>query len=371
VIVRLSDVFPLILVSMVTALVAGPLWIPLARRLGLVDLPGSAPHKTHRNPTPLAGGLVVVTSLAAAYLVLRPVVTRSVLGILVGAALVAAWGIADDRRNLAPPAKLAMQILAAGVLVVAGIQVHITRLPALDLLLTMVWVVGLTNAFNFVDSMDGLALGLAAVASAFFMLVTIDSGQPELASLAAAILGASAGSLFYNITPARLFLGDSGSQLLGFLLAAMGIGYTPGHAGLPQQLTWFTPIIVLGVPIFDATLVVASRVRRREPIYHAGLDHTYHRLIALGLDPSRSVLVMQLAAILLALTAFVAMDAAVWLANAIFGLIVLCGFMAIILLERSGSTTPRAAAPRSASPAPVDPRLAAGNGGPTIDRNKG
>ena len=333
-ITRLSDLFPLILVSALAALVGGPIWIRVARKLGLMDVPGAAPHKTHRYPTPLAGGLLIASSLALAYAVLRPEVTRPLAGILGGALLVAAWGIADDRRNLAPPAKLAMQLIAALVLVAAGVQVHITRLPAVDLALTVLWVVGLTNAFNFVDSMDGLALGLAAVASAFFMLVTIDSGQPELASLSAAILGAVAGSLFYNITPARLFLGDSGSQLLGYLLAALGIAYTPGHAGLPQELTWFTPIIVLGVPIFDTTLVVWSRLRRHQPIYHAGLDHTYHRLVAFGFDPARAVLSMQLGAMLLALTAFVAMDAPVWLANAMFAALAFLGLALIAMLER-------------------------------------
>jgi UDP-GlcNAc:undecaprenyl-phosphate GlcNAc-1-phosphate transferase len=175
---------------------------------------------------------------------------------------------------------------------------------------------------------------LLFVAAAFFMLVTIDSAQPELASLSAALFGAAAGTLYYNITPARLFLGDSGSQLLGFLLAALGIAYTPGQAGLPQELTWFIPIMVLGVPIFDTTLVVASRLRRRQPIYHAGLDHTYHRLVALGLDPNRSVVGMQLAAMLLAVTAFAAMDAPVWLVNAVFASIVALGLACIVLLER-------------------------------------
>jgi UDP-GlcNAc:undecaprenyl-phosphate GlcNAc-1-phosphate transferase len=340
VIVLLSDLFLLILVASTAALVAGPLCIRLAMRAGLVDLPGSAPHKTHGRPTPLAGGLLVSLALAAAYAILRPEVSRALVGILIGAGLVVVWGLLDDRRGLPPLAKLAGQLVAALVLVAAGVQVHVTLIPVVDLFLTLFWIVGLTNAFNFVDSMDGLALGLAAVASAFFMLVTIDSVQPELASLSAATFGAVAGTFFYNITPARLFLGDSGSQLLGFLLAALGLAYTPGQAGLPQALTWFIPIMVLGVPIFDTTLVVVSRLRRRQPIYYAGLDHTYHRLVALGLDSTRSVVAMQLVAMLLALTAFAAMQAPVWLANVIFGLMVLLGIVLIAVLETRG-TAPR------------------------------
>ena len=169
-ITRLSDLFPLILVSALASLLGGPLWIRWARRIGLVDVPGSAPHKTHRFPTPLAGGLLIASSLGAAYLILRPEVTRPLAGILGGAGLVAVWGIADDRKGLAPPAKLVMQIVAGLVLVAGGVQVHITQVPVLDLSLTMLWVVGLTNAFNFVDSMDGLALGLGGIAGAFFLL---------------------------------------------------------------------------------------------------------------------------------------------------------------------------------------------------------
>jgi UDP-GlcNAc:undecaprenyl-phosphate GlcNAc-1-phosphate transferase len=333
VISQLSDLFLLILVSTVVALASGPLWIRAARASGLVDLPGSAPHKTHLFPTPLAGGLLIASSLAAAYLVLRPETSRAMAGILAGGGLVWAWGIADDRRSLPPAAKLAVQVVAALILVATGVAVHVTRIPALDLGLTLLWIVGLTNAFNFVDSMDGLALGLAAVAAAFFMLVTIDSAQPELASLSAAMLGAVAGTLFYNITPPRLFLGDSGAQVLGFLLAAVGVAYTPGQAGLPQELTWFVPILVLGVPIFDTTLVVVSRMRRRQPIYQPGRDHTYHRLVGLGLDPSRAVIGMQLAAMVLALTAFGTMQAPVWAANAVFAGLVLTGLILIGVLQ--------------------------------------
>ncbi|MGH2626367.1 MAG: undecaprenyl/decaprenyl-phosphate alpha-N-acetylglucosaminyl 1-phosphate transferase, partial [Anaerolineales bacterium] len=133
------------------------------------------------------------------------------------------------------------------------------------------------------------------------------------------------------------FLGDSGAQVLGFLLAGLGIAYTPAQAGLPQELTWFTPILVLGVPIFDTVLVVVSRLRRGRPVYRGGQDHTYHRLVALGLDPTRSVLLMQLAALTLGLVAFIALDATIVLANVLFGAIVLAGCVAVAILETAGS----------------------------------
>jgi len=244
------------------------------------------------------------------------------------------WGVLDDRFGLAPYQKLAGQLLAAGILTLFDVQVHITRIDWLDILITLIWIVGLTNAFNLVDSMDGLALGLGGIAAAFFMLVTIDASQPVLAELSAAVLGAAAGAFYFNVFPARMFLGDSGSQLLGFVLAAIGIAYVPGQAGLPQGVSWFTPILVMGVPIFDTSLVVISRLRRREPIFQAYQDHTYHRLVALGLDSTRSVIAMQLVAVMLGLVAFIALDASVLGANLIFGIIFLVGFVIMIVLER-------------------------------------
>lgn len=334
---RLADFFPVILFSAAMAFASAPFVIRIAPALGLVDRPGSAPHKVHSDPTPLAGGPVLALSLATAYVILRPATDREVVGILLGAGLLLIWGLLDDRVELGAPQKLVGHFLVAFLLIYVGVQVRITRIVWLDIALTIFWVVGLINAYNFVDSMDGLALGLAGIAAAFFMLVTVDSRQPPLANLSAAIFGAAMGTYYFNASPARMFLGDSGAQLLGYLLAAIGIAYVPAGAGLPQGVSWFTPILVMGVPIFDMTLVVVSRLLRRTPVYRAGRDHTYHRLLALGLDPTRSVLVMHLVAVMLGLTAFIALDANVILANVIFAAIALVGLGLLVYLQRATS----------------------------------
>jgi UDP-GlcNAc:undecaprenyl-phosphate GlcNAc-1-phosphate transferase len=331
----LADLFPLILAATLSALGLAPILIRGAAQLGLVDVPGSAPHKRHTSVTPLAGGPVLAGSIGLTYVVLRPHVDPLVLGIFLGGSAMFVWGMLDDRFTLRPRVKILGQIASAAIALGFGIQVRITQNAWIDLALTLLWMVGLINAFNFVDSMDGLALGLASIALAFFVLATLDAGQPALAALSAAILGGTLGLYFNNATPARLFLGDSGAQLLGFALAAIGIAYIPAGAGLPQGVSWFTPILVLGVPIFDTTLVVVSRLRRQRPVTQAHNDHTYHRLVALGIHPSRSVLAMQLAAILLGLAAFIALDLTVLLANVLFGLIVLCGVVSIGVLERA------------------------------------
>lgn len=331
----LAELFPLMLAGVLCALGLGPVVVQAAARLNLVDIPGSAPHKRHARVTPLAGGPILAVSVGLTYAVLQPHADLLVQGILLGGLAMLLWGMLDDRFGLRPRVKILGQLAAVGIALGYGIQVHITQQPWVDLALTVLWIVGLINAFNFVDSMDGLALGLASISLAFFMLATLDADQPELASLAAAILGCTLGLYFYNATPARLFLGDSGAQLLGFALAALGIAYVPAGAGLPQGVSWFTPILVLGVPIFDATLVVVSRLRNRMPVYQARNDHTYHRLVALGMHPSRSVLTMQLAAILLGLAAFIALNLGVFTANLLFGIIVVCGLISMGVLQRA------------------------------------
>ena len=332
---KLSDLFPLILAACVAALVASPMSLAIGARLGLMDVPGSAPHKTHPSATPLVGGPVLAISVAVAYLLLAPPVDGLISGILVAGALALVWGLIDDRLGMPPAVKAIGQLLIAALLIKYGVQVRITQIPAVDISLTLLWVVGMMNAFNFVDSMDGLAVGLGIIAAVFFMLVTLDAGQPALAELSATILGASIGLYFFNASPARLFLGDSGAQMLGFALAAIGIAYVPAGAGLPQGVSWFVPILVLGVPIFDSTLVVVSRLRRRTQIYEAQHDHTYHRLVMLGIHPSRSVLAMQVAAVVLGLVAFVALDLTVLQANLVFGVCVVLGAIGLLILEHT------------------------------------
>ena len=329
----LSDLFPILLISAVAAFGVSPVATRIASRLALIDRPGSAAHKLHRVPTPLAGGIVLFIGVLLAYVLVRPPLDREILGTLVAGAAIFIVGLLDDRFTLSPLLKFSGQLSAALILILFGVQVRITGYAGLDLFITFLWILGITNAFNFVDSMDGLALGLGGISAAFFMLVTLDSAQPNLAILSAALLGASFGTYFLNAAPAKLFLGDSGAQLIGTVLAAIGIAYTPAQAGLPQGVTWFTPILVLGVPIFDATLVVFSRVRKKRAVYRASMDHTYHRLVKLGLDPTRATLAMQLLSVLLGLVAFIALDASVLAANIIFGGLVLIGFVAIVVLE--------------------------------------
>jgi UDP-GlcNAc:undecaprenyl-phosphate/decaprenyl-phosphate GlcNAc-1-phosphate transferase len=270
--------------------------------------------------------------LILAALLERVLVHKVIWAILLPAAIVFAFGLVDDRRGLSAPWKLLGQLLATGLMIALGVQIHLfDQYPWVNLAITVFWMVGITNAYNFVDSMDGLANGLACLAAAFFMLVTFDSGQGDLSVFSALLFGTCVGVYYFTFRPARYFLGDSGAQLLGFLLAGLAIAYTP--LGFLRIQSWYIPILLMGVPIFDTTLIVFSRLRRHRHFYRAGQDHTYHRLVELGLDPNRAVLTMQFAAGLLGCLAFITLTLPPLAANIIFAACLLGGFVCIAVLD--------------------------------------
>jgi UDP-GlcNAc:undecaprenyl-phosphate GlcNAc-1-phosphate transferase len=198
----------------------------------------------------------------------------------------------DDRWGLRPILKFTGQTIAALILIVSGVQVHFLPSDFLNWAVTVVWVVGLANAINFLDNMDGLSGGITAIASAFFLLMAVQNGQYLVSALSAALLGASVGFLVYNFNPASIFMGDTGSLFLGFMLAALGIKLRfPANT---DAVTWMVPVLVLGVPIFDTTLVVFSRIRRGLHPVTAGKDHTSHRLVRLGFTQREAVMALYL-----------------------------------------------------------------------------
>jgi len=336
-------VFAVLPLTFLFTLGMGWVSIKIAHRLNLVDQPGSAPHKQHRFPTPLAGGIAFVLSLLVGAIVSGLYHDPRVRAILLPAAIVFMLGLLDDARGLSPSIKYTGQLLATALLMVLGIYVQVfSSFPfsaewprwlqnGLNWGLTLLWVTGITNALNLVDSMDGLAVGLGGLAFGFFTLVTINSQQLFIAHFTALIVGGCLGLYFLNVSPARLFLGDSGAQTLGFILAAVAILYAPPDKD--QASSWFVPILLLGVPIFDTVLVFFSRLRHGVPFYKGGLDHTYHRLVAWGLDANRAVLTMQIAALLLGCVAFVALALTPVLANAVFFACVLLGILTLLSLE--------------------------------------
>src|SRR6266704_2975155 len=264
----------------------------LALRVGMVDLPG--PRKVHLTPIPLLGGLAMYAAVVMAVLFAFNGPARAqVVGILIGATLVAGVGILDDRGLLHHQIKLFVGMpLAAAILLVSGIraQVFCVLLPGragdfLDAGLTVVWVVGITASFSILDHMDGLCAGVAAMASVFFAMLAYLNGQTLVTTLAAAVLGAAAGFLRWNFKPAKIFMGDGGAMFLGFLMATLGLKLRLENAN--HLAAWLAPILILGVTI--------SRSRRGLlPFATPGKDHAAHRLSNLGLGHRGAVLTLYL-----------------------------------------------------------------------------
>src|SRR5213082_817680 len=272
----------------------------LALRVGMVDLPG--PRKVHLTPIPLLGGLAMYAAVVMAVLLAFNGPARAqIVGILIGATLVAGVGILDDRGLLHHQVKLFVGMpLAAAILLVSGIRAQFFTVlfggrtgDLLDILLTVVWVVGITASFSILDHMDGLCAGIAAVASGFFALLAYLNGQTLVTVLAAAVLGAASGFLRWNFKPAKIFMGDGGAMFLGFLMATLGLKLRIEHAS--HLSVWLAPVLILGVTIFDTTLVTISRVRRGFlPFTTPGKDHAAHRLSNLGLGHRGAVITLYL-----------------------------------------------------------------------------
>lgn len=252
-----------------------PLMRRLALQTGMVDKP--AARKIHASPVPLLGGAAIYVAFILVLLFLgdRDYVNQTV-GILAGATLMIFMGVLDDRKGLGSSVKLLGQLMAAGLLVYSGVQIQLFG-GWLDVGLTLVWVVGITNALNLLDNMDGLSGGVAMIGAIYFTLLAAMSDQYLVGALAAALAGACAGFLVYNWNPAHIFMGDAGSLFLGFMLAAVAIKLRfPSNS---VTVTWMIPLLVLGLPIFDTTLVFVSRLRRgKNPLTTPGKDHVSHRL---------------------------------------------------------------------------------------------
>ncbi len=324
------------IVVFVGVLVLAVMGTPLARRLGLriaMDRPDPT-RKVHTVATPRLGGVAISLSVLIATLLLREQYNLSQLtGILIGATLVSFLGLWDDRFTLNAWVKLAGQFVAVGLLLLTGVQVTALPFRALNILITVLWVVGLTNALNLLDNMDGLSAGVAAIAAAHFALMCSFSGQYLVGMLSVAVMAACIGFLIYNWNPATIFMGDSGSLFLGFTLAALGI-----KLRFPDNVpfvTWMIPVLVMGVPIFDTTLVTLSRLRRGlNPLTAAGMDHTSHRLTYAGLTRREAVLVLYIVSFVLGLLAIFVMRADKPDGYAVGGAVALAGLYALWRFER-------------------------------------
>ena len=278
----------------------------IATKLRILDQPNE--RKIHKKPIPLLGGLAIFASYVGT-IVFNFNFSRELKGVVIGGTIILIIGLIDDIKHIPATWKLISQVLASGILILYGVK--LSFLPntwwgnAGEILLTVIWVVGITNAVNFFDGMDGLATGLTAIGSLSFFIVAEITGQSYLGFLTIALAGSCLGFLKFNFRPASIFLGDAGSTFLGFTLA--GIAVMGNWAKDNPKVALSLPIIILSVFIFDMIYITIARVwdgrvrNFKEWIEYTGKDHLHHRLVTLGFNETQTVLLIYLIAACLGL----------------------------------------------------------------------
>ena len=284
--------------AFILALVLTPLCRNLFRRMGLVDRPDRE-RKLHVQPIPHMGGVPIMLAYLASFALIsyfaRPgtINTAFLLRIAPAAAIIFTIGLLDDWLKLTPLQKLLPQFLAAGAAYFAGVQITgvagYTLSPWLGIPVTIIWLLACANAFNLIDGVDGLAAGVGLFATATTLIAALMQHNLVLAIATAPLAGALAGFLRYNFNPATIFLGDSGSLLVGFLLGCFGVAWSQKSATI---LGMTAPLMALSVPILDVCLSVVRRFLRRQPIMAGDRGHIHHRLLDRGLSPRRVVLLL-------------------------------------------------------------------------------
>jgi len=327
----------LFVLSLVFGLAGTPLVRRLALRTGVVDAPSA--RKIHVAPVPLLGGAAIylgfmLTVTALSYWVL-PFYILQLAAIVLGGSFMFFIGLLDDKWGLSPYVKLGAQIIAALWLIWTGVIIEALQNDWLNVGATFIWIIVITNAINFLDNMDGLSAGISAIAAGFFFLAAYLSGQWMVAAMGAAMAGAAAGFVYHNFGIIKqgkaIFMGDSGSLFLGYILAAIGIKLRFNNT---YFVTWMVPVLILGLPLFDITLVVISRLRRRLSPLRGGKDHTSHRLVALGLNKRETVLVIYLICGALGVAALVVTGASIGDGYMVGGLVALLFGWSLIRLEQ-------------------------------------
>lgn len=317
----------LYVIAFVTALIMAFIMTPLIKRfailVGAVDAPNE--RKVHTTIMPRLGGLAIFMAFVGGYIIISPALTavndfnsNAIWGLLIGGSIIVLVGALDDKFELSAKVKLFGQVIAASVVVAFGLKVELVNIPFgeafninmewLSILITVIWIVGVTNAINLLDGLDGLAAGVSAIATATMMVIALMMGYIFVALLCAVLLGSIIGFLFFNFYPAKIFMGDSGALFLGFCLATLSI------LGFKQAMlvSYIVPLLVLGVPLTDTFLAIVRRIIHKKPIAVADKGHLHHCLMEMGFGHRKTVLIIYAIAIAFSVCAIVIPQVGQW-----------------------------------------------------------
>ena len=315
---------------------ATPAVIALANKIKAIDVPKDE-RRVHKKPIPLIGGLAIFYGFVISVLCFA-VIDRPTMGILLGSTIMVTIGVIDDMRDLNAKIKLLFQIISALIVVYFGIEVEYIANPIANWIgpkyinlglwsipITIIWIVGVTNAVNLIDGLDGLAVGVSSIASVALLSLTILSQNLNVAILIAALAGAGFGFLPYNFNPAKIFMGDTGSTFLGFVLACISI---QGLMKMYAIISFAVPVLILGLPIFDTAFAILRRIAKKKPIMSPDRGHLHHRLIDMGFSQRQTVTILYTLTSLLCLTAVV-----MALKDALRGLILVFAVLFVLVIS--------------------------------------
>ena len=291
---------------------ATPIVKSFAQKVGAIDVPRDA-RRVHDHPIPRMGGMAIFLGFLISVLLFVDI-SRPVRGILLGAVLIVACGAIDDVVSLNAWIKLAVQVAAAIVAVAHGVVIEVFRNPnifsenealvlgALAVPVTVIWIVGITNSVNLIDGLDGLAVGVSTIASTTMFVVALLVSEGNVAVILAALMGACLGFMPYNLNPAKIFMGDAGSLLLGYVLSTVSV---VGMFKFYAIVTFVVPILALALPLFDTLCAIIRRLLRGQSPMHPDRGHLHHRLIDMGLSQKQAVAVLYSISAVLGLCAVV------------------------------------------------------------------
>ncbi|MBE7031783.1 MAG: undecaprenyl/decaprenyl-phosphate alpha-N-acetylglucosaminyl 1-phosphate transferase [Ruminococcaceae bacterium] len=315
---------------------ATPTVIALANKIKAIDIPKDE-RRIHKKPIPLIGGLAIFYGFVISVLCFA-VIDRQVMGLLLGTVIIVTVGVIDDMRDLSAKLKLLFQIIAAAIVIYFGVEIDYVANPLAkwfgpqyinlglwSIPITMVWIIGVTNAVNLIDGLDGLACGVSTIASVALLSMTLLSQNLNAAIITAALAGAGFGFLPYNFNPAKIFMGDTGSTFLGFVLACISI---QGIMKMYALISIAVPVLILGLPIFDTLFAIMRRIAKKKPIMSPDRGHLHHRLLDMGFSQRQTVTILYTLTSILCLTAVV-----MSLKDAMRGLILVFAVLLVLLVS--------------------------------------
>ena len=330
-------------VACLVAFVSTPLVKALAYKVGAIDVPKDN-RRMHKTPIPRLGGLAIYIAFILAVLLFAEI-DRELQGILLGSVMIVILGVLDDSMALKALPKFIVQIAAAGIAVYHGCVIQFISNPNVfssatylnlgwvSVPLTIVWIVAITNAVNFIDGLDGLAVGVSTISTASLLVIALLVSDSNVAIILAALLGACLGFIPYNLNPAKIFMGDTGATFLGFILACLSV---QGLFKFYAIISFAVPFLILGVPIFDICFAILRRLLKGQNPMKADRGHVHHRLIDMGFNQKQSVAIIYMLTGLLGLSAVVLTTSGEIRALVLIGSILLVAFIGLRLIFAKG-----------------------------------